>query len=480
MKLSDCKKIWFWPGEGDIDLSSPIICTEGKSLNDLKSILGRGDIFINGCKLLFQLKHPSADSYVAVGLFRSNQIFTAHFEIPPGDWGKLGGLMGRRRVWRFIQLHWNRLYRDPGLTDLVTGQLRRHIHQFFEGFKHQRGVEILTLGTPPGRLTPQLDLFHLVNNGIRPCFDSYRYKPINEGVVKGERIVYDRYRGVFRPDLFGENFLKVLRLGKNLNPKMSLEWLESTPIDTISIQMYGEMCLHNLSMCKQARLLLIEDVPNHIDHAPNNIVHDIGNVIRFELMQNPFSRIEKLTISIVDWSMEQQDDLISKIATGLGENTMLTRLELISKPNLLCSTTPLKTALCDNSSISGIYKSNHTLEDVFFRDEHSTNSGIGLYGNDRELLWLQWINSRWSDKQKVIRRKIISCHLSTNFDIIQFDNLPISVFPELMARAKFGDGLSRKSFHRMYWLLRNKAELCSNLNRDYKDESSEMNCDAAD
>ena len=143
-------------------------------------------------------------------------------------------------------------------------------------------------------------------------------------------------------------------------------------------------------------------------------------------------------------------------------NTTLLRLELCTEPIVRCSNSPLKKALCDNSSITDIQMSNHTVRNIRLYGSASVGEE-SIYGRDYDFIQLFMIKKS-CDKYKVIRYKIFHHILTANFEISQFNNLSLSVFPELMAIMNGSAGHDHRigKLQKIFWLVRNKEELCSN------------------
>ena len=94
-----------------------------------------------------------------------------------------------------------------------------------------------------------------------------------------------------------------------------------------------------------------------------------------------------------------------------------------------------------------------------------------ICGSDIDFM-RYWAVNREEDKQKVIRKKIINFLLPTNYDVSQFDNLPLSVFPELVERTDLSKDEDEPwaigRLQRIFWLIRNKAEILGNFEKGLK------------
>ena len=195
----------------------------------------------------------------------------------------------------------------------------------------------------------------------------------------------------------------------------------------------------------------------HLDiDAPNDVISsEISQLIGVTIMQHRSSRMVRLGISgLHSWTEEKMNELVSSIAGGLRVNTTLESVR-IDEYNNFVSVLPIATSLCDASSIESIVNSNHSLRMLHV-------DGAWNRAGHQERIHMDLINKyvtingdREQSRNDIIRKKIVDFHMSTNFDVSQLKNLPLTAFTRLLAATSSKGNCQ----HATFWLFKNKPEL---------------------
>ena len=195
------------------------------------------------------------------------------------------------------------------------------------------------------------------------------------------------------------------------------------------------------------------------------IVLACSNVERLEVCGSSISRCAAIAdllrkssiLSEITLTEKMGDAQLSAIAAGLTGNTRLKKMYFSKCQGDFSS---MAKALCDTSSIQGILKSNHTLEEILpMRNLHPLV---------RDCLYL----NQNANKDEVARRKIAKYYFAGPFDVSPFFNMPVSVLPEVLS-------LLPKAFRRIerrkhdtncqsaiFRMLKSIPELCNVSSRD--------------
>jgi hypothetical protein len=159
--------------------------------------------------------------------------------------------------------------------------------------------------------------------------------------------------------------------------------------------------------------------------------------------------------------------LVSSIAEGIRVNTTLQELVLKGHQEYV-SVLPIATSLCDPSSIESIVNSNHTLKSVYFTKDFFNRFRRCRKEMEETDLLMKCVDINVSGKSRndIIQKKVVDFHMTTNFDVTQLDNLPLTALPNLLAIPSKSEN---NCLHGIFWILKHNLELS-----DVKARSSDV------
>ena len=163
----------------------------------------------------------------------------------------------------------------------------------------------------------------------------------------------------------------------------------------------------------------------HLDLSVNSEVTASGWSAFAAGLQDPHSALEKLDLG----GNSINDGVLTSFANSLMGNNKLKELfvnELEEEEIAITNWDALLNVICNKSSISTTFNSNHTLQRVLdpeFKDESDLPSGL------QALLEL----NRENTEMEAARRKIINSHFSGNFSMQAFIDMDLTVLPRAIA-----------------------------------------------
>ena len=175
-----------------------------------------------------------------------------------------------------------------------------------------------------------------------------------------------------------------------------------------------------------------------------------------ELLQNPASKLEKLSVCNI------KHDELSLLARSLVGNKKLTQLKIhYIHSEATFNWGPFKTLLCDTSSIDSIQNSNHTLTHVEYDNTAKRDQAVPEY---LELNMLP-------NENEVIREKIARYYFVGDFDLSPFVNMHVTLLPSILGLIEGGELIQRNAIFRM---LRIIPDLCD-VNQRHAEETNYVN-----
>ena len=179
--------------------------------------------------------------------------------------------------------------------------------------------------------------------------------------------------------------------------------------------------VESLSRMKSLKILSLQD---------NGHITTVGWYAFAILLFCPDGKLERIDISL-SWGNNHgiNDEVASVYSSALANNSSLRTLYLGDCAITEVGFSAVNTAVCNKSSITTIYSSNHTLERLLLDSEDPDNDG----GVPEPLVSNLYLNE-FSDKGDVARRKIILYYFEnghTNID--EFLSMNTSVLPHAMS-----------------------------------------------
>ena len=166
------------------------------------------------------------------------------------------------------------------------------------------------------------------------------------------------------------------------------------------------------------------------------------------LLENPRS-----VLSEIEFIGGVDEEGLSTIASGLANNTTLKTLDIeVYDLSFECSN-PIAKALCDASSIEGIHRSNHTLQEM----------NPALLETLHDLEEFDMVsdclkNNKNANKQEVIRKKIARYYFIGDYDMSPFADMPVTLIPEVLSLIE-GEDINRQ--YAIFQMLKCIPELCN-------------------
>lgn len=185
------------------------------------------------------------------------------------------------------------------------------------------------------------------------------------------------------------------------------------------------LCIDECKCANDGSLERILSACNTVEHMSVTCEFNSHCSALSTLLQDPTNILEKLDITErINVNGLEEHEILRGVTSGLTNNTKLRRLWLYRQRGKMSdlSNGYFHKLLCDPTSIGSICNSNHTLEDV-----------DALHSKPlRDLLEL---NSN-VDKAQVVRNKILKYYCVGDFDMTPFENMSVSVVPEVISRIK--------------------------------------------
>ena len=353
-------------------------------------------------------------------------------KIPVEEWGEMGRFMGSRTYWWSVSWDWKIFHDDVDYAGVGNQWLRSKIIEFFEGFKKQKHLTHLEMRLCPGRDAPQLDINYLVSHSVR--FRTLELRPCVIQTLNKRVILCPAETGT----------------------------LSHASIPTIKLNCYGYLPIEDvLPSCLKMKHL-------HIDSPSKSTAPAFSEMIGLTILQNRSSRLITLHIkSLGSWKEGVMNGLVSSIAEGIRVNTTLQELVLKGHQEYV-SVLPIATSLCDPSSIDSIVNSNHTLKSVYFTKDFFNRFRRCRKEMEETDLLMKCVDINVSGKSRndIIQKKVVDFHMTTNFDVTQLDNLPLTALPNLLAIPSKSEN---NCLHGIFWILKHNLELS-----DVKARSSDV------
>jgi len=204
----------------------------------------------------------------------------------------------------------------------------------------------------------------------------------------------------------------------------------------------------------------------HIESPSRLTAAAFSEVIGSTILPYPSSRLITLHIKkLGTWIKEGMNGLVSSVAEGLRVNTTLQELVLKGYRGFV-SVLPIVASLCDPSSIESIVNSNHTLKSVYFTKDYRFRRCRKEMEETDLLMKCVDINVSGKSRNDIIQKKVVHFHMTTNFDVTQLDNLPLTALPNLLAILSNPEN---NCLHGIFWILKHNLELS-----DVKARSSDV------
>eukprot|EP00956_Cyclotella_meneghiniana_P010880 scaffold15231_cov66-Cyclotella_meneghiniana.AAC.18 len=180
-----------------------------------------------------------------------------------------------------------------------------------------------------------------------------------------------------------------------------------------------------------------------------------------DLLRNPASNLREIIISKDIWPFRDDENKLSTILAGLSGNETLKKLKLW-RPIVHANSLIIK-LLCDTTSIEHIYNSNHTLEEFSPIKGRMQTLRMAEMRKNHVLKKLLELN-RNTNKEEVIRTKIVRYYFVGNFDLSPFVNMNISLLSNVLAVIECHSTIFRLSA--IFRLLRSIPDLCNVNSRE--------------
>ncbi len=185
-----------------------------------------------------------------------------------------------------------------------------------------------------------------------------------------------------------------------------------------------DLFLHDISICNEGvtyfgDALAVNQTLKYLHIGTNMSFTLAGWKSIAKCFRNPNTTLEELNLS----SCRISTDGMVAIITALAGNSTLERLNLQKIKTIETATVykALKCLLCDKTSISSTFSSNHTLHSIIRR------KGKRIVGPSLEL-------NRMKNKLEVARHKIFAHHISGEvIASCSLSQLPLNIFPHAMA-----------------------------------------------
>ncbi len=183
--------------------------------------------------------------------------------------------------------------------------------------------------------------------------------------------------------------------------------------------MYNDIWDHELREFLEPFRRTQSGTPRKLDLTGNDIGRS-GYVELSELLKSRYCTLEEIVLYSLNGSPELDDDMVCIFAGALETNDALRELEIETHHVTNVGWGYLESALCDTTSISATFASNHTL--VKF----------GSTFDDQQYIPNYFRMNQHRDKAMVARLKVIDSHFARQFCVDNFKEWKPSLLVEVL------------------------------------------------